>query len=98
MLNELFRIRLHDFFLVRISVADPGSLSRIPYPTFFHPGSELSPSRIPDLTNGFGFPTLVMFLIGSCFCSIMDKRGLVVDFYVASKSMVSYSANMGKNQ
>jgi hypothetical protein len=25
----------------------------------------------------------------------MDKRGLVVDFYVASKDMVSYSANMG---
>jgi hypothetical protein len=30
------------------SVADPGCLSRIPNPTFFHPGSELSPSRIPD--------------------------------------------------
>ncbi len=30
------------------SVADPGCLSRIPDPTFFHPGSELSPSRIPD--------------------------------------------------
>ncbi len=29
------------------SVADPGCLSRIPDPTFFHPGSELSPSRIP---------------------------------------------------
>ncbi len=28
------------------SVADPGCLSRIPDPTFFHPGSELSPSRI----------------------------------------------------
>jgi hypothetical protein len=27
-------------------VADPGCLSRIPDPTFFHPGSELSPSRI----------------------------------------------------
>jgi hypothetical protein len=30
------------------SVPDPGCLSRIPDPTFFHPGSELSPSRIPD--------------------------------------------------
>ncbi len=37
------------------SVADPGCLSRIPDPTFLHPGfripdpgSELSPSRIPD--------------------------------------------------
>jgi hypothetical protein len=30
------------------SVADPGCLSRIPDPTFFHPWSELSPSRIPD--------------------------------------------------
>jgi hypothetical protein len=29
-----------------ISVADPGCLSRIPDPTFFHPGSERSPSRI----------------------------------------------------
>jgi hypothetical protein len=29
-----------------ISVADPGCLSRIPDPTFSHPGSELSPSRI----------------------------------------------------
>ncbi len=28
------------------SVADPECLSRIPDPTFFHPGSELSPSRI----------------------------------------------------
>jgi hypothetical protein len=28
------------------SVADPGCLSRIPDPTFFHPGSELFPSRI----------------------------------------------------
>ena len=28
------------------SVADPGCLSRIPDPTFFPPGSELSPSRI----------------------------------------------------
>jgi hypothetical protein len=25
----------------------------------------------------------------------MDNRGLVVDFYVASKDMVSYSSNMG---
>jgi hypothetical protein len=30
------------------SLADPGCLSRIPDPIFFHPGSELSPSRIPD--------------------------------------------------
>jgi hypothetical protein len=32
------------------SVADPGCLSRIPDPTFFHTGSrsELSPSRNPD--------------------------------------------------
>ncbi len=31
-------------------VADPGCLSQIPDPgsDFFHPGSELSPSRIPD--------------------------------------------------
>ena len=31
------------------SVADPGCLSRIPDPTFIHPGSELSPS--PDLRS-----------------------------------------------
>ena len=30
------------------SVADPICLSRIPDPTFFHPGSELFPFRIPD--------------------------------------------------
>ena len=30
------------------SVEDPGCLSRIPDPTFFHPGSEFFPSRIPD--------------------------------------------------
>jgi hypothetical protein len=30
------------------SVVDPGCLSRILDPTFFHPGSELFPSRIPD--------------------------------------------------
>jgi hypothetical protein len=36
--------------LVYNSVADPGCLSRIPDPTFSipDPGSELSPSRIPD--------------------------------------------------
>ncbi len=32
--------------VVFCSVADPGCLSRIPDPTFFHPGSELSSSRI----------------------------------------------------
>jgi hypothetical protein len=35
-----------DILGALISVADPGCLSRIPDPTFFHPGSELSPSRI----------------------------------------------------
>jgi hypothetical protein len=34
------------FYTILASVADPGCLSRIPDPTFFHPGSELSPSRI----------------------------------------------------
>jgi hypothetical protein len=34
------------FCCEHISVADPGCLSRIPDPTFFYPGSELSPSRI----------------------------------------------------
>jgi hypothetical protein len=33
-------------FVGKSSVADPGCLSQIPDPTFFHPGSELSPSRI----------------------------------------------------
>jgi hypothetical protein len=27
----------------------------------------------------------------------MDKRGLVVDFYVARKDMVSYSSDMGND-
>jgi hypothetical protein len=70
---------------------------------FSHPGSgsatlvRIRTHGSVPLTNGFGSATLVIFC-NSCFCSIMDKRGLVVDFYVASKSMVSYSANMGKNQ
>ncbi len=34
--------------IVASSVADPECLSRIPDPTFFNPGSELSPTRIPD--------------------------------------------------
>jgi hypothetical protein len=34
--------------VIMVSEADPGCLSRIPDPTFYHPGSELSPSRIPD--------------------------------------------------
>jgi hypothetical protein len=29
-----------------VSVADPGCLSRIPYPNVLHPGSEIFPSRI----------------------------------------------------
>ena len=37
----LFRIRI-------ISVADPGCLSRIRHLSTPDPGSELSPSRIPD--------------------------------------------------
>jgi hypothetical protein len=37
---------LLNFYLPATSVADPGCLFRIPDPTFFHPGSELSPSRI----------------------------------------------------
>ncbi len=37
-----------QFRMLGFSVADPGCLSRIPNPTFFHPGSELSSSRIPD--------------------------------------------------
>ncbi len=31
-----------------ISVADPGCLSRIPDPTFFHPGSRIRTVSIPD--------------------------------------------------
>lgn len=31
-----------------------------------------------------------------CFYSLMDERGYVFAFYVATKSMVSYSAMMGK--
>ncbi len=30
------------------SVADPGCLSRIPNPTFFHPGSRIRTVSIPD--------------------------------------------------
>jgi hypothetical protein len=31
-----------------------------------------------------------------CFYSLMDSRGLVISFYVASKQMVTYSSNMGR--
>jgi hypothetical protein len=30
------------------------------------------------------------------YFSVIDGRGLVVDFYVAMKTMVSYSSNLGK--
>jgi chromosome segregation ATPase len=50
---RVFIFIMSGFFVS--SVADPGCLSRIPDPTFYHPGSrildpgsELSPSRIPD--------------------------------------------------
>jgi hypothetical protein len=45
----LFLFSSENLIEVRVgtSVADPGMF--IPDPTFFHPGSELSPSRIPDL-------------------------------------------------
>jgi hypothetical protein len=33
---------------VHHSVADPGCLSRIPGPTFFHPGSQIRTVSIPD--------------------------------------------------
>ncbi len=33
---------------IRISVADPGCLSRIPDPTFFHLGSRIRTVSIPD--------------------------------------------------
>ncbi len=33
------------------SVADPGCLSRIPDPTFFHPGSRIRTVSIPDLRS-----------------------------------------------
>jgi hypothetical protein len=34
--------------IVKSSVADPGCLSRIPDPTFFHPGSRIRLFSIPD--------------------------------------------------
>jgi hypothetical protein len=36
------------FFIFSGSVADPGCLSRIPDPTFFHPGSRIRTVSIPD--------------------------------------------------
>jgi hypothetical protein len=41
---------LHPKLEVRHAGIEPGPppVWRIPDPTFFHPGSELSPSRIPD--------------------------------------------------
>ncbi len=43
----LFRTPKWDSFLT--SVVDLGCLSRIPDPIFFHPGSRIQGSRIPDL-------------------------------------------------
>ncbi len=37
-----------DLDSVLTSVADPGCLSRIPDPTFFHPGSRIRTVSIPD--------------------------------------------------
>jgi hypothetical protein len=37
-----------DNLFPKISVADPGCLSRIPDPTFFHPGSRIRTVSIPD--------------------------------------------------
>jgi hypothetical protein len=36
------------------------------------------------------------FSAAYCFYSLMDESGMVVAFYVATKSMVEYSALMGK--
>jgi hypothetical protein len=38
----------HIFKSLETSVADPGCLSRIPDPTFFHPGSRIRTVSIPD--------------------------------------------------
>jgi hypothetical protein len=52
--DKIVGISARDAFLPKVdvphSVADPGYLSQIPDPgsDFIHPGSELSPSRIPD--------------------------------------------------
>ena len=42
-LNQWIKYTLH-----RVSVADPWCLSRIPDPTFFHPGSRIRTDSIPD--------------------------------------------------
>ncbi len=52
--NEYFSLPLYlplcfiDLFLLLCSVAEPGCLSRIPDPTFFHPGSRIRTVSIPD--------------------------------------------------
>jgi predicted phosphatase len=47
--------------------------------------------------NGSGSSVRNLFKkIVKPYFSIIDARGLVVDFYVASKDMVSYSSNLGK--
>jgi hypothetical protein len=42
--TDLIRIRIQTKF----SVEDPGCLSRIPDPTYFHPGSRIRTVSIPD--------------------------------------------------
>jgi hypothetical protein len=41
-------LKILNFFSLKFSVADPGCLSRIPDPTFFHPRSRIRTVSIPD--------------------------------------------------
>jgi len=53
----------------------------------------------PEVESGICLKKISnLFLVSSMrgpYFSIIDARGLVVDFYVASKDMVSYSSNLG---
>jgi hypothetical protein len=46
--NRLLKCLNKEFASIQSSVADLGCLSRIPDPTFFHPGSRIRTVSIPD--------------------------------------------------
>jgi hypothetical protein len=64
------------------------------------PQTLLNPDLIRIRNPGFHLPAHAggggREIIKKLFYSLIDDRGLVVGFYVASKDMVSYSSNMGK--
>jgi hypothetical protein len=51
--------------ILQFSVADPGCLSRIPDPNFFHPGSEFFPSRTLIKEFKYFTPKICFYALGN---------------------------------